>query len=397
MSGEKINAAAAEAGVFLGDTYRHLHAHPQLSFKEDETAAYIAAALREFHIECREHYNGQNGILARLKGKEKGPVLAFRADFDALSITEKTGAPFQSVYPGVMHACGHDGHTAILLALARCLASHPDWLVGEVFFIFQDAEENPPGGAFPMVKAGCMEGVDKIYALHMSDELDTGTIGAMPGTYMANADLFHVRITGRSGHGSRPADNQDTISAACAAITQINTLVSRFFDSSSPVVISVCNISGGNADNVMPPETVFGGTVRTFTSAHADLAEKKIEAAVKGACQLFDTAYDYEYVRGYPVLVNTERETGVVESAVGKLAALGRSYRFSPISPTPVAEDFSYYLQKSPGCFFRVGIRNREKGTVYPLHSNRFAIDEDALRVGFETMLAVYFSETGQL
>jgi amidohydrolase len=398
MMGEKIIAAAsAEVQGFALDTYRHLHSRPRVSFHEEETAAYISAVLKDAGIDHREHFGGQNGIAGRLKGSEKGPVIAFRADFDALPIEEQTGASFKSIYPGAMHACGHDAHTAVLLSLARCLAKNPGMIRGEAVFFFQDAEELPPGGALPMVKAGCMDGVDKVYALHMSDELDVGTLGASPGPYMAASDIFNVLITGKSGHGSRPYDNQDTVSAGCTAVSLINNVVSRFFDTLSPVVISVCNIAGGSTYNIMPPELRFGGTVRTFTQDRRILAEKKIEEAVQSACSLFGTSYEYHFTPGYPVLANSKAETETVEKAVNKLAALGRNYRFVPIPPTPVAEDFGSYLEKAPGCFFRVGIRNPDKGIVYPLHNDRFAIDEDALIIAFETFLAVYLCETGQL
>jgi amidohydrolase len=372
---------------------RHaIHRRPCIAFHEEETVAYLCAQLDAAGISYRAPV-AQNGVVARISGLHAGPTIAFRADFDGLEVQEESGVPYASEKPGLMHACGHDAHTAVMLGLARSLQENRDLIRGEVVLIFQYAEEQPPGGAAPMIADACLDGVDKIYAMHVSDELDIGTIGVHAGPYMAASDCFYAEITGPSGHGSRPSDTPDTVSAACTAILMINSIVSRFVPSGRNAVVSVCNITGGNTHNVIPAAVTFGGTVRTYEPETASLIREKLEDAIRCACQMYGVNYTYHYDFGYPVLVNHSEETETVRHAV---RAYGK-YQCLEIEPTPIAEDFSYYLQKCPGCFFRVGIRNQTCGAIYPLHNNRFNIDESALDIALETFLAIYLTETGQM
>ena len=366
----KIKRAAAAEYPRAVENRRYIHQHPCASFHEEETAAYLCRQLQEEGIPFTRC--GQNGIVARLKGDEEGPVIAFRADFDALPIQEPEGLPFASRNPGVMHACGHDAHAAVLLGLARVLGRNREWLRGEAVFIFQYAEELPPGGAGPMIEAGCLEGVDRIYGLHVSDELDAGTVGVCPGKYMAASDSFFITFTGNGGHGSRPDETPDTVLSAASAIIEINTIISRFVPPRSAAVVSVCNIHGGKAYNVLPSQVSIEGTVRTYEAETAELIRGKLALAAPGAAAFYGANLDFRFEYGYPPVVNTERETALVRAAAEKLGL-----PFTPLEPTPVGEDFSRYLQRVPGAFFRVGIRNPSLDAVYPLHNSRFRIDEE--------------------
>ena len=330
----KIKRAAAAEYPRAVENRRYIHQHPCASFHEEETAAYLCRQLQEEGIPFTRC--GQNGIVARLKGDEEGPGIAFRADFDALPIQEPEGLPFVSRNPGVMHACGHDAHAAVLLGLARVLGRNREWLRGEAVFIFQYAEELPPGGAGPMIEAGCLEGVDRIYGLHVSDELDAGTVGVCPGKYMAASDSFFITFTGNGGHGSRPDETPDTVLSAASAIIEINTIISRFVPPRSAAVVSVCNIHGGKAYNVLPSQVSIEGTVRTYEAETAELIRGKLALAAQGAAAFYGANLDFRFEYGYPPVVNTERETALVRAAAEKLGL-----PFTPLEPTPVGEDFS--------------------------------------------------------
>ncbi len=386
----KVKCAAAAEYPSIVENRRYIHQHPCASFHEEETASYICRQLRQEGIpfvKC-----GQNGVVARLKGDEGGPVIAFRADFDAFPIQEPAGLPYASQSPGVMHACGHDAHAAVLLGLARVLHRNRSWLRGEAVFIFQYAEELPPGGAAPMIAAGCLEGVERIYGFHVSDELDAGTVGVCPGKYMAASDSFFMTFTGNGGHGSRPDETPDTVLAAASAIIESNTIVSRFVPPRAAAVVSVCNIHGGKAYNVLPSQVSVEGTVRTYEAETAELIQGKLALAAKGAAAFYGAALDFRFEYGYPPVVNAEREAGLVRAAAEKLGL-----PFKAIEPTPVGEDFSRYLQRVPGAFFRVGIRNPALEAVYPLHNSLFRIDEEGMRAALEAFLGIYLMETGQL
>lgn len=291
-----------------------------------------------------------------------------------------------------MHACGHDAHAAVLLSLARVFSQHPEWLAGDVVFIFQYAEELPPGGAAPMIENGCLQGVDRIYGLHVSDELDTGVVGICTGNYMAASDSFSIEFLGDGGHGSRPSETQDTISAAATAILQINTIVSRFISRLHPAIISVCNIHGGNSYNVIPSKVRLEGTVRTYEEETAEFIHNRLEKIARTTAEMYGTEVNFDFQRGYPVVRNTVRESDVVREAARK-----QGLPLQEISPTPVGEDFARYLQKIPGAFFRVGIRNPSLNAVYPLHNSHFALDEAALVTALKMFLGIYFVESGQL
>ncbi len=369
---------------------RYFHQNPRLSFCEEDTAAYISGQLDAAGIGYTRC--GKNGIVARIRGTAPGPTIAFRADFDALAIEEPEGLPYASQNPGVMHACGHDAHAAAVLSLAMIFRAHPEWIQGEVVFLFQYAEELPPGGAKDMIEAGCLAGVDRIYGIHVTDKLDVGTAGICRGASMAASDGFFVDFIGRGGHGSCPSETQDTVSAAATAVLEINGIISRFISPLRSAVISVCVIQGGKSYNVIPGKVRMEGTVRTYEKKTADRIDKLLQRTVEHAAAMYGTDCNYLFERGYPVLVNHPREEKLVEEAARAL-----SVPFRPMDPTPIGEDFARYLEKVPGAFFNIGIRNPEIDAVYPLHNRFFKLDEEALKTALTMYLGIYMKETMQL
>lgn len=369
---------------------RYIHSHPCLSYHEEQTRDYICSRLESAGIDYR--LCGKNGIVAKLTGEDSSRCIAFRADFDALPIQEPEGLEYRSLNPGVMHACGHDFHAASLLSLARILKQHLQWLKCSAQFIFQYAEELPPGGAKPMIEDGCLEGVSKIYGLHVSEEIPTGSVGVRCGKYMAASDAFFIDFTGEGGHGSRPSEAMDTVSAAATAITQINAVISRFVSPLNDAVISVCKIHGGETYNIIPECVKLEGTVRTYEAETAESIFGKIREIAEHSAHIYGANAQVRVEYGYPALVNSQEETETVAAVSQQLGIPIRE-----IPPTPVGEDFARYLQLIPGAFFRIGIRNEELGAVYPLHNKKFRLDESALETALKLCLGIYLKETKQL
>lgn len=385
-----INDAVSEELSNTIKFRRYIHQHPCLSFHEEETRDYLCSELDKAGIAYRKC--GQNGIVAKIKGADSSQCIAFRADFDALPIQEPEVLEYQSVNPGVMHACGHDFHASALLSFARMLKRHPEWLKCDAEFIFQYAEELPPGGAKPMIEDGCLTGVTKIFGFHVSEEIPTGTIGVRRGKYMAASDGFFIDFTGEGGHGSRPSEAMDTISAAATAITQINAVISRFVSPLHDAVISVCKIHGGETYNIIPERVRLEGTVRTYEPETAENIFDKIREIAEHSAYIYGANANVDVSYGYPAVVNHDSGVDTVISASRQL-----EIPVIDIPPTPVGEDFARYLQVVPGAFFRIGIRNPQIGAVYPLHNKMFRLDESALNTALKLSLGIYLKETNQL
>lgn len=385
-----INDAVSEELSNTIKFRRYIHQHPCLSFHEEETRDYLCSELDKAGIAYRKC--GQNGIVAKIKGADSSQCIAFRADFDALPIQEPEVLEYQSVNPGVMHACGHDFHASALLSFARMLKRHPEWLKCDAEFIFQYAEELPPGGAKPMIEDGCLTGVTKIFGFHVSEEIPTGTIGVRRGKYMAASDGFFIDFTGEGGHGSRPSEAMDTISAAATAITQINAVISRFVSPLHDAVISVCKIHGGETYNIIPERVRLEGTVRTYEPETAENIFDKIREIAEHSAYIYGANANVDISYGYPAVVNHDSGVDTVISASRQL-----EIPVIDIPPTPVGEDFARYLQVVPGAFFRIGIHNPQIGAVYPLHNKMFRLDESALNTALKLSLGIYLKETNQL
>lgn len=365
---------------------RHLHRHPELSFEEVRTAAFIADRLRGLGLDVRANVGG-NGVVGTLRGEAgAGPTIAFRADFDALPIQDEKDAPYKSTVPGVMHACGHDGHTATLLAVAEVLSRHRASLRGSVVFLFQHAEEKPPGGAKAMIEDGCLDGVDAVYGLHLSSEVPYGRIGLRGGAAMAAVDAFTITIRGRGGHGARPHEAIDALVVGSQLVSGLQQVVSRRLDPLQPAVVTVGVFRAGSAFNVIAGTATLEGTVRTFDERTRRQAEEEIRQLVQGVCDGSRATFDIDYLNGYPPLVNPEAESERVKRVVSE--AFGPD-SWIALPPVMGAEDFAYYLERKPGAYFNIGARNEEERTRYPHHHPRFDFDERALVTAGKAFLAL--------
>jgi len=357
---------------------RHLHQHPELSFHEEKTARFVYDTLLSFgNLEVTRPT--RNSVMARLIGTQPGKVLAMRADMDALPITEENPFDFVSRNPGVMHACGHDGHTAMLLGAAKILSGMRERIKGEVRFLFQHAEEVYPGGAEEMVQAGAMEGVDLIIGAHLWTPLAYGKIGIVSGPMMAAPDTFWITVIGKGGHAALPHQTVDSIAIGAQVVTNLQHIVSRQTDPLDNLVISVTQFVAGTTHNVVPGAVEMCGTVRSFDSSLREEVPKRMERVIKGITEAHGASYEFRYEHGYRPVINDAEVTRLMEEVVAE--SLGPQW-VEHLRPHMVGEDFSAFQQKAPGCFFFVGAGNEAKGIVYPHHHPRFTIDEDALEVG---------------
>ncbi|MHB1576593.1 MAG: amidohydrolase [Candidatus Dormibacteria bacterium] len=363
---------------------RHLHAHPELGFQEHETARYVAQVLQEIGGLEITHPTATS-VLARLRSTRPGRTIALRADMDALPVAEETGLPFSSQVPGVMHACGHDGHTAILLGAARLLSARREDLGGEVRFIFQHSEELAPGGAQELVAAGVMDGVEMVAGEHLRSLLEVGQVALSSGPVQAAADEFRISIKGEGGHAAYPQLAVDSVAIGAEVVSALQHVVSRQTDPFDTLVLSVTMFHAGTAENVIPPVAEMVGTVRAFREELRRQTEGRMDKIIRGITQGHGADYSFQYQYGYQPVVNDERVTGIVREALTRSLGEGSVI---PATPTMGAEDFSAYQKMAPGVFFYVGAGNRAKGLTRQHHHGLFAIDEDCLGIGVQAMVA---------
>ncbi|NEU31101.1 amidohydrolase [bacterium LRH843] len=356
---------------------RMFHAEPELSFKEELTPKQIADYLEQLGIEVRREVGGR-GVVGYIRGGRPGKTVALRADFDALPIQEETGLPFASTKPGIMHACGHDGHTATLLVLAKAFVELKDRLAGTIVLIHQFAEELAPGGALAMIEDGCLDGVDAIFGTHLWSPMPLGQIGYRSGPIMAAADHFEIEIHGRGGHGAIPHETVDSVVACASVVCQLQQIISRNVDPLKSAVLTIGSFQSGGAFNVIADTAKISGTVRTFDPAVQQLIIKRIEEITNGLCQAMDASYTYQYNKGYPAVVNDQHETKRFVEAAKTVHAKEHVLETAPLM---IGEDFAYYLQHVPGTFFLTGAGNAEKGINYPHHHPKFDFDEKAMLV----------------
>ncbi|HYF95091.1 MAG TPA: amidohydrolase [Symbiobacteriaceae bacterium] len=384
---EQIWSAARAVHPFAVETRRHLHMHPELSFEERETSAYVAAQLEKLSIPFTAGIGGY-GIKAVIDGGHPGRTVALRADMDALPIMEETGLPFASVTPGVMHACGHDVHTATLLATARALKERETEIHGRIVLVFQPGEEVNPGGASLMIRDGLLQNpdVDAIFGLHVGPLMEVGTMCFGAGAVQAAPDEFDVTIVGKGGHGAQPHLCVDPVLAAAQCLTLLQQVVARNVGPFQNAVITVGSIHGGAARNVIPDEVTFKGTVRTMDPALRELMPRRIEAIVRGVCEAAGATYRLRYDPGYPALINDEAATDVARRAALHVLA---EESVQPMLPSMGGEDFAYYLQQVPGSFGRLGALKPGTANPYGLHTSKLMIDEECLAVGVAYFLSV--------
>jgi amidohydrolase len=366
---------------------RHLHAHPELGFEEHGTAAFVAQRLQSLGLEVRTGVGG-TGVVGTIRGGLPGAAVMLRADMDALPIDEENDVPYRSTNKGVMHACGHDGHTAILLAVARILIERRDALPGTVVLVFQPAEERIPGGALGMIADGVMENphVDAVFGLHLTQGAPVGTVRFRPNAAMASADTFKAEIVGTGGHASRPQSAVDPIVIAAQVITALQSIVSRNVGPLDQAVVTIGTLHAGTVPNVIPPSATMSGSVRAFDQTVRETLARRIQETIVGITRAMggDATVDYQF--GYPTLVNDAAMTELVAAVAREVVGAEMA---QPGEPNMASEDVSYFLQKAPGCYFNIGTSNAAKGLIWSNHHPRFDIDEDALPLGVEMLVRV--------
>lgn len=351
---------------------RHLHQYPEISGQEFETCAYIRRCLEELQIEVLD-YQPPN-LVGFLKGTEGKKTIALRADIDALPIVEQGDKSYLSKVEGVAHVCGHDGHTAILLAVAKWLSEHRDQCRHDILFLFQSSEEALPSGAQALVQAGAIEQADAVFGLHLMQTLPLGKIGVREGAVMSAADDFTIRIEGKGGHGSMPHDTVDPTYVAGHVIFALQSIISRRIDPLEPAVISVGKMEAGTAYNIIPQEATIGGTIRTLSHETRTVIADEITRMVEGICTSFLAKGSVEFGWGAPPVINDNELTQYAQQVI--LEAFGQEM-LMPIGPMMGSEDFSYFLERKPGVYLFVGMGGEK--SRYPHHHPKFDIDEEAI------------------
>ena len=378
MPHELLTAAQAIAPALIADR-RAIHQSPELAFEETQTAALVAGRLQALGCSVQTGVGG-TGVVGLLQGARPGRTVLLRADMDALPIDERGEAPYVSQHPGVMHACGHDGHTAVLLGAARMLAGRRQDFAGAVKFMFQPAEEGG-AGALRMIEQGLLDNpkVDAAFALHVDPLRYAGEIATRVGPTMAAADRFELTVFGTGGHAARPHLAVDPVVVAAHIITALQTLVSREVDPADPAVLTIGSLTAGNAFNVIPDTVVLKGTARSYSPAVRDLLERRMGQVASGIAQAMRAQTRLDYERLYPPLVNhqvgVDLVSEVVRDVLGPDALVPRDLMMG-------AEDFSSLLERVPGAMFYLGVRGRDWAEPRPIHSASFDMDERALPVG---------------
>lgn len=378
----QIRAIAESITPRLIEIRRHLHSHPELSGQEYKTAAYVAGVMSSCGLRVQELV-GKTGVVAELEGNSQTPVLAIRADMDALPIVERTELPFTSSQPGVMHACGHDVHTTVGLGTAMVLSQLDLPVLGTTRFLFQPAEETARGAHW-MIEDGVMENVGAILGVHAYPSIRAGHVGIRYGALTAAADDLEILIIGESGHGARPHEAIDAIWIAAQVITTLQQSISRTQNPLHPVVLTIGQISGGRAANVIADQVRLLGTVRSLHPESRNHLPQWIEKIVAGVCQPYGAKFEMNYRRGVPSVINDPSLTQITEACAEE--ALGREHIQLIYEPSLGAEDFSLYLEHAPGTMFRLGVGFCDRPTNYPLHHPKFEVDESAIFTGVITL-----------
>ncbi|ASJ02496.1 peptidase M20 [Thermococcus profundus] len=359
---------------------RDFHMHPELGYEEERTSEIVEEHLREWGYSVKRV---GTGIIADMGKGER--TIALRADMDALPIHEENDVPYKSKVPGKMHACGHDAHTAMLLGAARIIAEHRDELNGRVRLIFQPAEEGG-NGAVKMIEGGALEGVDAIFGFHVWMDLPSGLIGIREGPFLAGAGIFNGKIIGKGGHGASPHETIDPIPIAAEAVLALQTVVSRNVDPIETGVVSVTSIHGGTAFNVIPEEVKFKGTFRFFKPEIGELIQRRMGEILDGVTKAHGAKYELSIEELTPPTINSKEMADFARKVAEKYGL-----RYGEVRPTMGAEDFAFYLQKVPGVFLALGIRNEGKGIIYPHHHPKFDVDEEVLYLGTAMEVALAF------
>lgn len=356
---------------------RYLHQHPELSHKEHETKAYVKQQLEQMGIDTYS-LTGKD-VIGVIKGQHEGKVIGVRSDMDALPIKEETGLPFSSKNVNVMHACGHDGHMAILLGIAKILSEKKEDIHGTILLVFQHAEEELPGGATELVAANLLDGVDAIFGYHLWQPIPSGIIGVREGPTMAGADRFSITIKGKGGHGSMPQQTIDPTLIISTIITSLQSIVSRSLTPSDEAVVSIGELHSGSNYNIIPDTAMASGTVRYFNTETSKEIRRRMESIVDGICQAHGASYELEYTHGDPPLFNDAKLTKFMEAQAQDVIGIENVQRIDGIMGS---EDFAYYSTEIPSSYIFIGIGS--EASPYGHHHPRFDIDEDMISIGIE-------------
>lgn len=366
---------------------RYLHQHPELSFQEYQTSQFIYDEMSNLdNVEVTRPT--ETSVLVKITGGKPGKKIGLRADIDALPIQEERNElEFKSLNDGIMHACGHDGHTAILMVATQFLAEHAEEIEGEVYSIFQHAEELPPGGAQEMVATGLFNDFDFIYGHHLMSTLPVGTIDIKSGPLTANSDLYELTIHGKGGHAAYPQTSIDPVIIGGQILEKFQTIISRRLQPLHPAVISNTVFHAGDRSglNVIPDKAFLGGSVRTHHAESRELIKKEMEQMVKATCEAYGASYTFQYHYGYSAVNNNEETTQIVE----KIAENVFSGKITHLPPSMGGEDFSAFSDIVPSTFLWIGAGNPEKGYDFPHHHPKFALDEDSFLTGVKLFAAV--------
>lgn len=375
-----VKKMAFELKEKLIEMRRHLHTIPEIAFEEVETSSFVAEKLSELGIDVKTGI-AKTGVVGVLKGSGE-KTIALRADMDALPVTEENDVDYKSKYKGRMHACGHDAHMSMLLGVATILSKNKAHLKGNVKFIFQPSEESLPGGAKKMIEEGVLDNpkVDAVFGFHCDPTIPTGKIGFKAGALMAFTSEFTIFLKGKGGHAAVPEKSIDPIVMASDVIQELQKIPSRWINPLEPVVVTISSIHGGTTFNIIPEEIELKGTVRLLNMEFVDKVKEIIDSILKGITGIYGGSYQFDFVKGYPVLKNDEAFTTFMSKIIKEL--FGEENVIKIENPLMGGEDFAYYLEKVPGTFLRLGTGNKKKGSDYPWHHPRFNIDEDALPIG---------------
>ena len=367
---------------------RYLHQNPELSLKEFNTAEFIVKELNKIGLDAQRGREN-NGVVSNLNLGKGKKTLMLRADMDALPIQEETNFEFKSKNPGVMHACGHDVHTSILLGVSKVLNEIKDEINGNVKFVFQPAEENnPTGGAPLMIKEGVLENphVDNAVALHVWD-YPIGTIALKPNAMMSESNRIFITIKGQASHASKPHEGHDAIVCAAYLITQLQTIVSRAIDPSDVVVLTLSKINGGVRYNVLPGEVSIEGRVRCSSVEACEILPDKIEEFVKDVCKIHGCDYEYKFNHGYPVTMNDPKLTKLVKKSI--INSMGEDSLIEMDNPDTGGGDFSFFAKEVPSCFMFLGCKSEKNEDTCILHNSKFNCDEECIKIGIKTMVNI--------
>jgi len=378
---QQIHQLAAEHHQYVIGLRRYFRMHPELGGEEFETQKKIVAELKAMGLQPRAAAG--TGVIVEVQGARPGKTVAIRADIDALPVQDEVDQPYRSQKNGLCHACGHDGHTAMLLGLVKMFTGLSAGINGKVRFLFQPSEEKFPGGAEAMIADGAMEGVAAVIGAHLWQPLNVGTIGITYGPMMASPDEFSITIQGKGGHGSMPHQTIDPISVGAQIVVALKAITGNDIKTNELAVLSLGVFKAGSVFNIIPDTALLQGTVRSFSQEVREKVFARIQQICNGICIAHGASFNFEAVYGYPPVINNPHVSTLVAEAGKEI--LGKAGVIE-LQPAMVGEDFSFYQQQAPGSFIFVGIGNEDKGLVYPHHHPKFDMDEDGLKIGMEVM-----------